>query len=316
MPSWALRQRVIGRSWQARCDWTSPRATDPPRRFGTLYQALAFHQSTGLGLGQRGAATKPSVRLHLAGSEAQQFAAWSLHDSAVSPCVGAETTRVAMWSAIAGLPQAQQAPLLLGLAVAVLLALAATLLARASLQRRHARAAAAADRSNGSSDKGSSKREQGLLAAEPSPCQPAAAPAAEAAMPPATPDPTAPRQATGEELPAAASALAAAPPAGQQLSLPVLPRKLARTALPDGEHEVAFGDGSVYCGEWRGGRMHGRGVFRWPGGAGPEGVLGRTGAAARHATPCHALPLRTAAAATALLWPKCTCTPGAACRPA
>ncbi|KAL4451483.1 hypothetical protein ABPG75_007145 [Micractinium tetrahymenae] len=41
--------------------------------------------------------------------------------------------------------------------------------------------------------------------------------------------------------------------------------------LPDGTHQVRFADGSAYYGEWRGGSMHGRGVFLWPGGARYEG---------------------------------------------
>lgn len=72
---------------------------------------------------------------------------------------------------------------------------------------------------------------------------------------PATPDPLpAPLAAH-----AAAQAAAAAPQQAQ-------PRRLVRAALPDGEHHVRYSDGSAYYGEWRGGRMQGRGVFLWPSG--------------------------------------------------
>lgn len=61
---------------------------------------------------------------------------------------------------------------------------------------------------------------------------------------------------TPEPLPAAA---AVAPFSTQ-------PPQLVPAALPDGTHHVRYSDGSAYYGEWRGGRMHGRGVFVWPNG--------------------------------------------------
>lgn len=93
--------------------------------------------------------------------------------------------------------------------------------------------------------------------------------AAELAVPPATPDPTPPPPALAAAVEASASSSGLVPAlrSPAQLSPPSLPgRRLVRAALPDGEHHVAFGDGSAFYGEWRGGRMHGRGVFLWPGG--------------------------------------------------
>lgn len=65
--------------------------------------------------------------------------------------------------------------------------------------------------------------------------------------------------------PAADGATALQPQLLQQARPPRTPAPAA--SLPDGTHHVAFADGSAYYGEWRGGRMHGRGVFLWPSGA-------------------------------------------------
>ncbi|PRW20830.1 Phosphatidylinositol 4-phosphate 5-kinase 2 isoform A [Chlorella sorokiniana] len=129
-------------------------------------------------------------------------------------------------------------------------------------------------------------------------CRPAATAAAAAALaakaqaaalppglplPPSTPDPSLPQPLPAAQAAEAAAAIARAspatpaPPPQQQAALPpplappALPRKLVRATLPDGEHHVQFGDGSAYYGEWRGGRMHGRGVFVWPTGERYEG---------------------------------------------
>ncbi|PSC76693.1 Phosphatidylinositol 4-phosphate 5-kinase 2 [Micractinium conductrix] len=79
---------------------------------------------------------------------------------------------------------------------------------------------------------------------------------------------------------AAAAAAAAAeehvPPDGELHCEPSPPRRPAAAppawhGVPDGTHQVRFADGSAYFGEWRGGRMHGRGVFCWPAGERYEG---------------------------------------------
>ncbi len=146
-------------------------------------------------------------------------------------------------------------------------------------------------------------------------CRPAAAAAAAKAQagaallppgqppPPSTPDPSLPQPLPAEQAADAAAALARASPATRAsplqqpglpapLAPPALPRKLVRAALPNiynGEHHVQFGDGSAYYGEWRGGRMHGRGVFVWPTGELLAPICGHLLAVAWHAAEqCHA----------------------------
>ena len=144
-------------------------------------------------------------------------------------------------------------PLLVAVCLAFCIAVLAALLVW-RLKRRPAAVAAAA-------------------AAAKAPAVPALAPGLP--QPPSTPDPSLPQPLSATQTAEVAAALARTSPASPAspppqeplpppLAPPALPRKLVRAALPDGEHHVQFGDGSAYYGEWRGGRMHGRGVFEWP----------------------------------------------------
>ncbi|KAI3437566.1 hypothetical protein D9Q98_000019 [Chlorella vulgaris] len=84
----------------------------------------------------------------------------------------------------------------------------------------------------------------------------------------------APTPSAATEPPAAVHPSTPEPLQHAQAVVPALSRhshKLARAALPDGTHHIRYGDGSAYYGEWRGGRMHGRGVFVWPSGDRYEG---------------------------------------------